>query len=484
MSVAQGLLSFQVELIERAEPVTAHAMTPLVVEALRAVVPTTRYRQLRDALGYTNWKVVRRHLESLVVLVVSGGEHLSDLEVLRADRGLEVMLETPLSSPTQAKDFLYRLHQASDGRPLTDDDDARLSVPGMAQIRPDGPGLRVLAALLDDVVGAVQTDRPRTTATLDIDATLVESHKVEALPTYEGFRGYQPKMAWWAEQRVWVRDQFRDGNVPDAFGGRAFLQMVFGALPDDITTRRLRADSALYDIEALTWADEQDIDFAVSADMSQALADHIQALPDTAWAPYTSHDPRASADEEREWAEVVDFIPGWPRNYKQGTTPFRYIAIRIRSRQGTLFDDDDARWRHYAVVTNKTWRGDRVLRWHREKQGTVEHGHDVVKNDLGGGVLPCARFGANAGWWRINLIADNVLTLLKVTALPDELSRARPKTLRLRVFRLPGRLIRHARRWILKLYRGFPYAEAYLDARKALAALCQRLRAPPARAAG
>lgn len=475
MTVAQGLLPFQVHLVEEAEPVTAYAAAPLVVEALRAVVATARYRQLRDDLGYRSWKVVRRHVESLVLLIVCGGVHISDLEVLRADAGLAVMLGFKLSSPSQAKDLLYRFHQHADGRPLDDADDARLSVVGQAQIRAEGPGLVALADLVDDVVDALQAERPRSRATLDVDATLVASRKAQALRSYEGYRAYQPQMALWAEQGVWVRDEFRDGNVPAAYAIRDFLQAAFRALPEGVTDLRLRADSALYDEAGLTWADEEGIEFAVSADMSEALADKVRAIHDCEWKPYASLDPRASQDEERQWAEVVDFIPGWKRNYKKGTRPFRYIAIRVRSRQRDLLEGD-APWRHFAVVTNMDWRGDRLLRWHREKQGTVEQGHGVMKNDLGGGVLPCGRFGANAAWWRLNVLAHNVLTLLKATALPEDLATAQPKTLRFRVLCVAGRLVRHARQWVLKLYSGLPYAAAYVEARRRLVLLATRRR--------
>ena len=84
----------------------------------------------------------------------------------------------------------------------------------------------------------------------------------------------------------------------------------------------------------------------------------------------------------------------WKRNNQPGAVAFRYLAIRVRSLQADLFEEDDASWRHFSVVTNMDWRGDRLLRWHREKQGTVEHGHGVLKNDLGGGVLPTGKFGA------------------------------------------------------------------------------------------
>jgi hypothetical protein len=39
-------------------------------------------------------------------------------------------------------------------------------------------------------------------ATVDQDATIIESHKQQALWTYEGGRGYQPMLAVWAEMDV------------------------------------------------------------------------------------------------------------------------------------------------------------------------------------------------------------------------------------------------------------------------------------------
>ena len=49
-------------------------------------------------------------------------------------------------------------------------------------------------------------------ATLDVDATLIESWKREAKLTYEGYTGNQPLPALWAEINLVVADEFRDGN--------------------------------------------------------------------------------------------------------------------------------------------------------------------------------------------------------------------------------------------------------------------------------
>jgi hypothetical protein len=475
MTLPQPLLPFKIDLVDDPDPVTAHAALPLVLEALRAVVSKKSWRVLRDALGYGSWRVVRRHVESLVLLVAGGGEHLDHLDVLRGDLGLRALIGFELSSPTQAKDFLYRFHQAEDGRPLTPKDDEALSVRGEAHIRAEGPGLVALGQIVLRVVEAVQRVRPMRAATLDVDATIVAAHKELALVAYEGTRGYQPQMAWWSEQGVWVCDEFRDGNVPAAYGVKGFLARAFGHVPDAIVRRRLRADSALYDEEGLTWADDQGIEFCVSADMSEALAAAVRALPEGAWKPYRNLRSPDDASEERAYAEVC-FVPNWPRNFKKNGQPFRYVAIRVRSRQTDLIEGGDAQWRHFAVVTNMDWEGGRLLNWHREKQGTVEQGHGIMKNDLAGGTLPCGRFAANAAWWRINVLVHDVLSLLKATALPAGLASARPRTLRFVLLHLPGRVVRHARRWVLKLYAGFQYARAYVEARERIAELAVLLR--------
>ena len=101
----------------------------------------------------------------------------------------------------------------------------------------------------------------------------------------------------------------------------------------------------------------------------------------------------------------------------------------------------------------RDWKPARLLEWHREKAGTIEAVHDVLKNELSAGVLPCGRFGANAAWLRLAVITYNVLTALKRLALPPELLTARPKRLRFLIFNTPGKLVHHARRTLLRLVR-------------------------------
>src|ERR1019366_2769474 len=115
--------------------------------------------------------------------------------------------------------------------------------------------------------------------------------------------------------------------------------------------------------------------------MSEALHAAIQAVPEAEWAAYGEPHPA----EVRECAEVP-FVPR-EKAEKKDTPPLRYVAIRIRKPQGELFDDG-SRVRHFAVLSNR-WELNTaaLIEWHREKAGTIELVHDVIKNELGGGVL-------------------------------------------------------------------------------------------------
>ena len=131
----------------------------------------------------------------------------------------------------------------------------------------------------------------------------------------------------------------------------------------------------------------------------------------------------------------------------------RYVAIRVRKRQGELFADGSA-VKHFVVASNQwDWDAVHLLNWQREKAGTIEALHDVLKNELAAGVMPCGRLGANAAWLRLAVMTHNVLTALKRLALPEKWLTARPKKMRFQIFCSPGKLVSHARRTWLRVRR-------------------------------
>jgi hypothetical protein len=272
-------------------------------------------------------------------------------------------------------------------------------------------------------------------------------------------------VVYWVEQDVIVADEFRDGNgwgaceptegrrterrSPTAprrpHAGKGPLEVVrraFAALPDSVEERRFRADSAAYEEHLLKWlaAPAQRIArFTVSGDMCQELRALCEALPLDRWRPYPC-EPRD--DETVSWAEV-EYTPG---KWSKSSEPLRTLVKRIQKRQGLLFANG-AEVLFVSVVTNdRATDGTELLRWHYQKAGQIEIAHDVLKNELGAGVLPCGAFGANAAWFRLCCLTYNVLSALKTIGLPPTLADARPKRLRFSVFNIPARIVSHARR--------------------------------------
>lgn len=210
---------------------------------------------------------------------------------------------------------------------------------------------------------------------------------------------------------------------------------------------RIRSDSAAYDQRLLDHWHGRGWAFAVSADMSPQLRQEVRALPEEAWQPWAEE----AGGRVREWAEVP-YVPARRQEKSDPEVPlYRYLAIRVRPAQGELFPDGERVW-HFAVVSNR-WDldGQALLEWQRGKAGTVEQVHHVLLNELGAGVYPSDKFGANAAWLRLQVLTHNLLELLKAAVLPAAYRRARPKKLRFAVFTQWGRVVRHAGRTLVRI---------------------------------
>ena len=164
-------------------------------------------------------------------------------------------------------------------------------------------------------------------------------------------------------------------------GNLRVVEKALAALPGGIEKIYLRGDSALYEHELMRFLDERAIGYAISADMSPQLAECAAALPEEHWKA-----DRHETDAIREWAEV-NYLPSDGIWKKDAVSPRRYLATRIRARQGELLRDGN-RVRHFCIVTKrsdpKDGSGLDLIRWHRQKAGTIEHAHDVLMNELAG----------------------------------------------------------------------------------------------------
>lgn len=268
------------EIDDRIDPalITAHAGVPLVVELFRrmgaaqVVNEQVCIKQRRRGLPPAQL------IETLVALWAAGGDRCQDLQTLRADAALATLLGYELPAATTMRDFLEGFHV----------EDSPLWRAGEKTAVPaEAAPLAGVGIANRRVLAAVQQQAPQRTATLDVDATLLEAHKRTATVAYEGTPGYQPVVAVWAEQDLIAHDEFRDGNVPAGCGNVRILERAIASLPPGITQILVRGDSALYEQALLAWCEqpERGVGYAISADMTPPLRAEIGRLPERAWQP-------------------------------------------------------------------------------------------------------------------------------------------------------------------------------------------------------
>ena len=310
-----------------------------------------------------------------------------------------------------------------------------------------------------------------------MDATLIETHKRDALHCYKGFKAYQPLNCWWAEQGAMLYSEFRDGNVPAGHEQLRVLRDSLRHLPASVTKVSLRSDTAGYQEELLLYCGEGKdprfgvIDFAIGADVTEAFRAAVLATAETEWKPLIRMVDGKPQQTDQEWAEVC-YVPNWA-GHSRKRADYRFLAIREPLRQLPLGDaaqlpfptqefGSKGTYKLFGMVTNRKDAGDQVIWWLRERCGKSEEVHSVMKSDLAGGQLPSGLFGANAAWWALMILAHNLNTAMKRLVLGKEWATKRMKALRFRLIGLPGRVVSHARKLIIRLGAG---AEALDDDR-------------------
>ena len=219
------------------ECVTALGGIPLGTRAARSLdvpgsVPRHRHRKRRER-GLDE----ATYVESFLVLKAAGGDCLEDFERLREDPGRAALLGHEVPGSEAARKFLYPFHDQEKLEPAQ----RELPVGQVRSIPAESAPRRALAQGNRDLVRELgRRCAGQKIATIDVDATRIESGKREAPVSYEGGSGYQPVLGLWAEMKGVMADEFRDGHGPSQYRLLPVTQPAFQALPETIQERYFR----------------------------------------------------------------------------------------------------------------------------------------------------------------------------------------------------------------------------------------------------
>jgi hypothetical protein len=348
------------------------------------------------------------------------------------------------------------------------------------------PTRKDLSSSLSEIRSKVWSQAGLTTSTdpvlLDIDASLVEIHsenKEGAAPHYKGGYGFHPMLCFADATGEALAGVLRPGNagantVADHV---TVLDDAIRQLPEEIRVGHragdaaelvgrsviVRADSAGCTTGFLSACRSRNVGFFVTArsnaQLHQAIsdADNIEGV----WLEAVTKD-----GEVRDAAMVADLTElidtsGLPK----GTRLLVRKEPLHPGAQRSLFPSLDFRyWGFYTDQDGDPRQLDLTMRAHAHVEGHIQR-----LKDSGLCRLPFTKLAANEAWMFAVMLSADLVRWFQLVCLDESWRNARPKALRWGIFHAPGRLIRSARRRVVRVIDGWPTTEVILDAYKRIA---------------
>ncbi len=497
--MAQRVLPYEYEIEGGKSGQTSMGGLPTYVDlAYTSGLAKSIERHLRIRTGDQGW-TDRQIILSLIALNLAGGDCVDDIEKLEADEGFcRILRKAEIQGLTrrQKRDMKKRWRK---GRRRTmpsasvifrylsnfhDEEQEKIRVKGKSFIPEANEHLGAFGKINSDLIGFEAVGKAEEIATLDMDATLAETGKKNALYSFEAERAYHPLNTYWHERGVMLHTEFRDGNVTAGHEQLRVLKEALCCLPSGVKKVRLRSDTAGYQHELLRYCDDEDnkrfgrIEFAIGCDVIKAFRKAVEEVSEKDWKPFYREVNGKLVETGKQWAEVC-FVPNKIGHSKKGPE-YRYLATREELQQPELpsmekRDDEflfpvvrmkERRYKVFGIVTNMDWAGDVLIQWLHQRCGKSEEAHAAMKTDFAGGQFPSGDFGENAAWWWITILAYNLNVLMKRLVLGEAWMNRRMKAIRFGFINIAGRVIEHARRLFVRISGNHPSSTLLIKARR------------------
>jgi hypothetical protein len=312
---------------------------------------------------------------------------------------------------------------------------------------------------------------------VDVDATLVIAHsdaKQGAAGTYKHTFGFCPLLAYLDRGQAPgepLAGILRPGNAPAGTTAdlAELVDLALAQLPAAAAAQPVlvRSDSAGGSSRLAWHLRDRRVGFSLGMQTDAHVRDAILAQPEHVWIP--AIDPDGCVRHGAEVCELTGWIDlgRWPA----GT---RAICRREDAHPGAQlrFTDHDGH-RFQVFLTDQDDADLAVLELRHRQRARVE---DRIRGAKATGLsnLPFDLWRRNQVWLELVLAAQDLTSWTQALLLDGQLATAEPKTLRYRLFHTAARIVRHARRIIVRLQRSWPWAAE-------LAAAFNRLRALPLR---
>jgi hypothetical protein len=344
--------------------------------------------------------------------LIAGGERIEDLEVLREDRGLLNALGwESMVSPDTLREHLKANRSAGGSRKAQEE----LAIKTMRLSK------------LEEF-------------TYDNDATYFDSNKDSATYSYQLRKQYSGLLGFISELGICNTMDFRSGHVHPTTG--IFNQLrkaIHQARAANKKVARFRSDSAAHANDIFRLCDTEGIHYFISLKRNEAITESIKALKSKEWQELEGS--VESRGKRTQWAETVYVT--------NDGNAMRMLVLRWLNPQPDLFEQE--KYCYHAIGTNDNeiepmaW-----LAFHNGRMNSENYNKEL-KEGLNAGYAPSNDFEMDRTYFLMNVLAYNMIQVMKLFYLGEAAKAWTVKTLRYWFIGICGKIVRTGRKYYCKI---------------------------------
>ena len=324
---------------------------------------------------------------------------------------------------------------------------------------------------------------PKKGMTLDLDSTICEvsgKAKGGAARGYTHKLGYHPLLAFRADTGEVVGARLREGGSQRGVVHFAKETIRRARRAGAAGPINVRADSGFWSYAMLAGLDHLGVGWSITVRLTANVKAAIAAIDDHAW---TAIDYPEGG--EAQVAETVLKMTNSKKPSQRRKVRLVVRRTRLVGPQAELWPN----WRHHAFVTNLDASATDTDRHHTHTGENTDTDTDTdtdssrrlveadryhrshavcelairdLKGSGGLAHLPSGIFNANAAWLLCAALAHNLYRQIAILGETQPAGRlVCGRTIRTRLFGVPGRLVNHSGRPVLRLAARWPWARTY-----------------------
>jgi hypothetical protein len=294
--------------------------------------------------------------------------------------------------------------------------------------------------------------RKHSSITIDIDSSVVnvEGHQEGTAKGYNpkkpGNPCYNIQFAFCDEIKAYLTGYVRSGDTYTANGAVGMIKEIMAHLEEMDLEVTLRMDSGFFDEDILETLEALGCRYVIKGKAYPTLVAQVTD-PDIVFV---------AGEEGQETIEIVTSLNTWKKNR-------RFVVSQVlkdeKDRAQLSFLEGDE-YEYFFYATNTELSPVEVVDFY-QKRGNSENYIKEAKYDMAVGQLLLKSFWSNEAIFQLMMLAYNLFLLFKLDSLKATEYRQQIKTFRLKYIFLAGKIIRTARRVVMKLSDRYPFREIY-----------------------